>query len=146
MSAYLVSHATINAIVAYAVAHFLPERQAVTLDHGRILFVRDANAIGNVLWQESNRSVNIRYDEATPGPMFHFDPHGPVVGSAGMFCKLLSCLDYQSCESDDWEHTAAYRLIARFRELACESMPGYEDAPWGLNDAADPAPVAAVRA
>lgn len=138
MSAYLVDHATINAIVAYALARFQGSRQAVTLADDRILFIRDADAIGDVLWKENNRSVNYRYDESTPAPAFRFDPGRAIpVANPGAFCKLLACLEYQSCETPDWERTAAYRLIARLRELACELIAGFEEAPWGLTDPED---------
>lgn len=134
MSAYLVSHATINGIVGFAARHF-PDRQVL-----ENLRTGDAQRAGEILFGENNRSVNYRYGDNTPTPRFAFDHKGELPDNMGGFCKLLSCLEYQSCEADDWHTTPAFRIIARFRELACEAFAGYEAAPWGLHD---PEPVAA---
>ena len=46
--------------------------------------------------------------------------------------KLCDCYDYQSCETRDWETTEAFAICAALRAAAIDSLPGYEDAPWGL--------------
>jgi hypothetical protein len=44
--------------------------------------------------------------------------------------KLCDCLDYQSCETEDWKQTAAHELLELIRGAAICALPGYEKAPW----------------
>jgi len=44
--------------------------------------------------------------------------------------SMCSCLEYQSCETNDWQKTLAYRLIQRIKDAAIRALPGYENAPW----------------
>lgn len=47
--------------------------------------------------------------------------------------KLLACLEYQSCERDEWETTPAYRWINRLRADLLMNAPGYYAADWHRN-------------
>ena len=70
--------------------------------------------IANVLMRENIRSVNWRYGERTKirkvifGENYvHAHPHQLI--------QWLRCLDYQSCERDDYEKSEAYRLNLQMR-------------------------------
>ena len=45
--------------------------------------------------------------------------------------KACDCLEYQSCESSDWERTQASAFVDTLRRRACHKLPGYDDASWG---------------
>ncbi|MGO9013617.1 MAG: hypothetical protein ACLQF0_01430 [Dissulfurispiraceae bacterium] len=44
--------------------------------------------------------------------------------------KMCKCLEYQSCETDDYYTTDAYKLTQAIKEAAISSLPGYDDAVW----------------
>jgi hypothetical protein len=103
-----------------------------------------ASFYADLLYQENIRSVQHRYPQDAvdqlPGPIVK-EPALTV--SLSDVCnaktdpvtvlKLCDCLEYQSCETDDWEETGAFELLERIRKAAIRSLPGYDDAPWGLD-------------
>lgn len=106
-----------------------------------------ATYYANILYAENIRSVQTRYPsdsfEDLPGPcekpeMLNitatevFEQYGlaPFTLKPVDILKMCACLDYQSCETDDWRNTLAYRLILRIETAATRQLPGYEDAPW----------------
>lgn len=102
-----------------------------------------ASLYADVLFRENIRSVKARYpdDKLTdlPGPI-DLPAHITVTGRDRCnpklqlppvsVLKMCDCLEYQSCESDDWEKTVAYRLLNAIRRAAIRSLPKYDDAPW----------------
>ena len=46
--------------------------------------------------------------------------------------KLVSSLDYQSCETDDWEMTLAAQQLRWIMSDAISHLDGYEDADWSF--------------
>lgn len=50
--------------------------------------------------------------------------------------KMADCLDYQSCEVDNWKHTEAYDLIQAIQGAAHRALPGYDAAPWEYREGA----------
>lgn len=47
--------------------------------------------------------------------------------------KSIACYSYQSCEHDGWETSRAKELCDRLRDGAISALPGYEQAPWGID-------------
>lgn len=104
-----------------------------------------ASAYADILYAENIRSVLQRYpdddEESAPGPIKKL-AHIRITQrdfSAGKLklpmvavLKMCDCLEYQSCESDDWQKTPAYRLLNAIRKAAIHDLPGYEDAPWAF--------------
>lgn len=102
-----------------------------------------ACAYADILYAENARSVLRRYPdddlESAPGPIEkpehitvkagHFNDVRWVLKPVDIL-KMCACLEYQSCETDDWESTPAFRLVHAIKEAAIRSLPGYEDAPW----------------
>jgi len=104
---------------------------------------RLASAYADVLYKENIRSVGERYPDDTrdtlPGPIvkpLHIVVSGEDESNASLrlppvsILKMLDCLDYQSCETNDWTETLAYRLVHHIRSAAISDLPGYEAAPW----------------
>lgn len=46
--------------------------------------------------------------------------------------KAIDCYEYQSCEHDEWAESEAHAFCHALRKRMIHSLPGYEDAPWGL--------------
>lgn len=120
MSAYIVSDATIDALVTWAVGGG-PNR--VTGD--------DPNKVGQMLVDQNHRSVNYRYREDGQPPRYSYRPYIKPLTPVAII-KICNCYDYQACETDDYEKTPAGRMVDAIRSKAIRQLPGYEEAPWGL--------------
>ena len=119
MSAYIETFAHINYIAQYAVKrqeHFHPspfsyyyqgERKIPTVDE-----------IGQILWDENYRSVNYRYNEDNKAPIFVSMSNTRSYDPAQIF-KAINSLEYQSCETDDWDQTEAAAILDAIRRKAC---------------------------
>ena len=136
MSAYLVSKATIDAIV------FLRQRAA---DRGALTSsVRGSfgtlspDELGRALWRENMLSLRARYAKRMGEQVneallasYSYSPPGRLT-TAVEFLKIIACYEYQSCEHDGWETSDARALCRCLAEHAITQLPGYDDAPWGL--------------
>jgi hypothetical protein len=155
MSAFIVSHDHIDAIVTYAVQNRMsfwnPEAKK------RIDITRaNAEEIGRMLLHENERSVRYRYSETEPDelpgtigenaasysyrPFFEtaLTPGGQrraILGglTAVQVIKAISCLNYQSCEHPGWEASLAWRICDAIKSAAINRLPGYDDAGWEIN-------------
>jgi hypothetical protein len=56
-------------------------------------------------------------------------PRSPV-----QIIKAVHCLDYQSCETEDWETTLAWRICQALLSSTTARLPGYEAAAWEIVD------------
>lgn len=52
--------------------------------------------------------------------------------SAVQILKLVHCLEYQSCEVEDWEGSLSYGHCLKLREAAICELPGYSQADWTI--------------
>ena len=125
MSAFQVSSKHLAAILGSA--------RAYRSQYEHIAFGREE---AELLAAENARSVNYRY-RTTDAPVevsmreidqYHMHPLSPVA-----LLKAINCLDYQSCETDDWATTPARKLLNRIEAIAVRALPGYEAAPWGID-------------
>ena len=67
-------------------------------------------------------------------------PAGGIL--AGRAPKAIDCYEYQSCEHAGWPRSEARALCAALRHRLIGELPGYDAAPWGIEDAA---PVLSLR-
>lgn len=95
-----------------------------------------ASYFANVLRDENIRSVSCRYNESAvyPEPLKVSDFHGFCKLSAVNILKMCDCLEYQSCETDDYKQTKAYTLLQAIRGAAIRALPGYDDGPWDYSE------------
>lgn len=86
-----------------------------------------------VLQAENLASVRARYPNhvAVDPPLF---PTPRLEHCAGLepvaILKMCDCLEYQSCETDAYHSSIAWRLLRAIREAAIRELPGYDAAPW----------------
>lgn len=126
MSAFLVSKETIDAIVTFAA-----ERKLGVFYGNHCPAPEELTSFGQMLWSENHRSLVARYGDDNAVPLYHYARHQGALATV-QFVKLLHCLAYQSCESDDWSTTAAAKAIVLLESHAWRLVAGYEDAEWGL--------------
>lgn len=125
MSAWVCSQKHINSIVRAAEAW------------GKRPSVFDPQAlswqeIAEVLLAENVRSVNYRYGRNDPVPAIVYSPRTPL-RTALVILKACNSLDYQSCETPDWDTTRAYRILQQVKDYAIHSLPGYAKAKgWNI--------------
>jgi hypothetical protein len=141
MSAFIVDNRHIDAIVTYAIAkrvrYFNPGNSP--REKWIEITARNAEEIGRILLDENVRSVAHRYsnrindDERNASAIYAYRPF-PTPLAAVEFIKACKCLEYQSCETDDWETTLAYRILRACIDSASSDLRGYERAPWEISD------------
>lgn len=133
MSAWIVSQAHIDALVSATLpkgGHKLSyqhDGQWRYVEHG------DADRIGQLLWDECHRSINFRYDEQTPTPAYRHRIPGARLDVVTLI-KAAHCYRYQSCEHPEWETSEAAAITAALESWLVHEVPGYDAAPWGLDD------------
>lgn len=97
--------------------------------------------IGAMLLAENVRSVSARYPRDAlgelPGPRpaywlvrYVWSP-GRYRPTAIEALKAIACYEYQSCETDDWEQTEAWRFCQALQGAIVSRMPGWDEAAWG---------------
>ena len=104
-----------------------------------------ASLYADTLYQENIRSVRARYPDDTldnlPGPItkpihIRVDTSPRAWGilkglSVIQILKSCDCLEYQSCETEDYRDTVGFRLLDSIRRAAIKALPGYDEADWG---------------
>lgn len=94
-------------------------------------------------WVEANQlSIEARYPDTVGHPE---RAPGPVSGRGVIdwesaprltpieVIKACDCLAYQSCEYDGWNDSKARRLLDDLKSAAINALPGYQEAPWGID-------------
>jgi hypothetical protein len=147
MSAFVVSHDHIDALLTFARQEKLQDRLAHRLGKSERA-ICDFDEIGRVLLTENVRSVLYRYPDSTeddaPGKTGEradgyrfktYEPfvHMPAGKKAAWVIKACHCFDYQSCETEDYEASVAHGMIREIEAAAVRTLPHYEDAPWGID-------------
>jgi hypothetical protein len=148
MSAFVVSHDHIDALLTFASDKRIIDDLGYFVNRGATKLT--PSEIGRVLLAENERSVCHRYPDCTPGDApgkigeeavnynFHrfseFDRMQHAQKCAWVL-KACQCFDYQACETDDYEQSIAHQIIRRIEARVIESLPYYEEAPWGIDRA-----------
>lgn len=142
MSAYILNPEHLGILGAYAALH-----RVVITQWSHEQSVKSAQQVAIGLARENIRSVATRYpgdlDGQRPGPGLkdaeieeaaaiyagYFLAH-PQSITPVQILRLIDCLDYQSCETDNWPQTLAFRQLNWIRGAATRSLPGYDQAQW----------------
>lgn len=145
MSAFICNPSHLGILAAAAVHYRCPISEYANNEPVLI-----AQGVARELARENIRSVAHRYPQdvsgGRPGPCLHdneieeaaafYAAHYVVhIGNvtklkAVELLSLISCLEYQSCETDDWTKSLACRQLEWLKGAVIRSLPGYSDAPY----------------
>ncbi len=89
--------------------------------------------LAQMLHDENVKSVNFRYGEDTAPETVVWDGKYQDLRAIEVI-KSCKCLDYQSCEHDGWDASDAKAFLDRVINGAIGRLPGYDNAPWGIED------------
>lgn len=134
MSAYVVSNAHLNAIVNFAYIKF--RREPVLYPPSGFRPSVDCSQpteLGQILLDENVRSVNYRYNETRETEPFKHNLSLTLV-SLEQFFSCIACLEYQSCETNNWPETEAFHILQGLKDKAIRLLPGYDKTKWSLDD------------
>jgi hypothetical protein len=126
VSAWICSRAHIAAIVEAYREHCKPDASN-----------QELSELGADLWEENWESVAYRYahrDDNGPKPVYGAHQKPKRHYSPAEVAKALRCLEYQSCEHPDWEESKARRVLRQIAWDLLHKLPGYDAAPWGIDD------------
>lgn len=137
MSAFIVSNTHINALLSYAIDKQVTYWNEKAGERTRITR-HNAEEVGRILMDENVRSVCARYrdagnDEKSAGADYSFQYFSTPLTAAEVI-KACQCLEYQSCETDDYDASLAWRITQDIKNHACHHVPGYDAAPWEINE------------
>lgn len=146
MSAYVVSKTDIDLLIS-----------ALRQFRTRVFYKRhldaadsfDPTELGRMFWFENVKSVAYRYglnddddddlSELTNYKLSvaEYNFHEYLDIKPARIAKIAAHYEYQSCEHPSWYSSEAQHTILRLYSALCRHLPGYDDAPWGINDSAD---------
>ena len=139
MSAYIVDHGHIDALLSFAIKH-----KVVYFAGNARVEVTDANAteIGRILLDENERSVRYRYPDCEgddlPGTIgedsasYTFRSWPRAMATLTVL-KACDGFDYQACETENYKTSLAHTIVDTIRQYAIVRLPGYDNAPgWSL--------------
>lgn len=129
MSAFIVSNEHINALVNFGLksTYWNPKTQ-----WREEINRHTAQEVGQILLDENQRSVNYRYSENDTSPAFKFTVDYDGELTPVQVIKACHCLDYQCCETPDWEQTLAHTILETIKHKAEGLLPGYDEAAWEI--------------
>ena len=92
-----------------------------------------------LLLRQNLRSLHARYpskeeEEPTPDQLKIYR-NTPAAGGLGIvdIFKCVQCWQYQSCETEDYQDTQAWKYSHYVVGALISRLPGYEKAAWGLD-------------
>lgn len=145
MSAFIVSHDHIDALLTFAklhrVSYYVPQRLCNVPGGKRVDIDSDTvTEVGRILLDENERSVRHRYrddSETAESAAYRFREFTEIMTlPAGKKCAWIlnacRCYDYQACETDDYRESLAHRIIEEIQAAAIRALPHIEDAPWEI--------------
>lgn len=142
MSAYIVDHDHIDALISYAI-----KREVWYRANGTSIKITEDNAteVGRILLDENERSVRYRYPALTPNELpgtigqnsasYEWRPWREPL-EALVILKACDGLEYQCDNTDDYPESVAASIINAIRKREITRLPGWSESPgWSLERA-----------
>lgn len=140
MSAFIVSNTQINALVRYASRLGLTYRWAGLAR--RVGGMEQETA--EMLLAANYDSVNARYKENELPREIVYRIDAPMLDAIKAI-KLANSLAYQSCEFNEYEASESKAFTDALVSWAVNKLPGYDAAPWTIEDDEPAGPVGLVE-
>ena len=138
MSAFMVSHATIDVIVDEAAKLEYGSPWSYYHNGERHTPASGPSAFERMLLEQNVVSLAARYggEERLRYPEVQTYTFRPprVLMTPGAVAKALACYRYQACEDDGWETSEAHAATLALQLDLLSSLPGYEAAEWDCSD------------
>lgn len=119
MSAYIVSNNHINVIVSWFMDYRKDSQLWYELNgqYG-YMSAEDAPKVAYELYKQNVRSVNYHYNDNQTDELYQFEQvkNAKQAYSLAEIAGALDGLEYQSCETDDYHQTDAYKIITSMRK------------------------------
>ena len=137
MSCFLVDEKIIGAIAAYAVDNDLTVYGPLYgLGYESKTHVATCLALANIDSVEYRYPHHIDENSISENDIYikncaDLAEANKFIYSPGTMAKYVDCLDYQSCEPDNWYQSNAYKILTVIRANLAKSLPDYESTPWG---------------
>jgi len=93
--------------------------------------------LATILYRENVRSVQHRYpnDSFESPERLMIGRYRRQIADPVQLLKMCQCLDYQSCETTEWEQSTAYKILQSIISAAIGDLPGYREAAWEFTGA-----------
>lgn len=140
MSAFIVSNTQINALVRAASRLGLAYQYAGLTR--RVAGLEQEAA--EMLLAANYDSVNYRYKESDLPREIVYAIDAPLLPAIATI-KLANSLAYQSCEFPEWEASEAKAFLDTLIDWSVNKLPGYDAAPWTIDDDEPAGPVGLVE-
>lgn len=137
MSCFIVSDNHIHTILSYILDLVEPNAYINSLN------VEELEKIGNMFLKQNHLSYDFRYnlgDELNDFFEYKFKKVDISNVSPIQFIKLLDCLDYQCCETPNYEETETYKKIQKWIEATWRdvqeyrtNLQEYKEAEWRID-------------
>lgn len=90
-------------------------------------------ACGEMILKENHKSVMYRYPDRKDQTFSFFDytEKTKCIGYF-QFIKFIDCIEYQSCEHENWESSNACKILKSFKQYATSKQKDYEIAHWAI--------------
>ncbi len=98
-------------------------------EEGNLPGPRDAYYMGPYVWEPYLKSETRLIARGMPHMIA--PPATTVV-----IAKQIANYEYQSCEHDGWRESEAHAFCRALAAALLRSLPGWEDAPWGIDETA----------
>lgn len=130
MSAFIVNHNHVNAIVRWASTNRVKPYYG---NPGRSweVFKQEQETV-EILYRENIKSVAYRYpDWGEAQDNIVYNPRATILTPVQVI-KACHCLGYQSCEHEGWKTSTAKAILDDIEAAAVRALRGYEDAAWEI--------------
>ena len=129
MSAFEVSNKHIN----YIINGWIQTGEPIYIENDTVSVHNYVNIemVGQILVDGNCDSVNCRYNEETEPDQYKFTSIKRKLEPIEIL-KLISCLEYQSCEVDDYDKTLSSKICKQITDRLIMHLPGYEEADWTI--------------
>lgn len=130
MSCFIVSDNHIHTILSYVFSLGEPNAYIKPLN------IKELEKVGNMFLKQNHLSYNFRYDlgdELNDFVEYKFKKVDTSNVSPIQFIKLLDCLNYQCCETSDYEETETYTKIQGWIGATWRELQEYKDAEWCID-------------
>lgn len=109
-------------------------------DASRYAVTISPDRLGDILWTENERSIEARYPSDHAEMLtadyclgYRYQPWSRIGLTHAEAFKAIDCLEYQSCEHDDWRDSEAKRFLDVLRGALIGTLPGYGAAKWEVS-------------